>query len=129
MRRGIWAALPLYLACTPATDDAPPPPPDSGVVPSSMSWEASLLDSQGVEVGVASIRSVAHGLEVSVTLSGIPDGRHGFHIHENGECAAPDFASAGGHLNPSGMQHGMESATGPHAGDMPNVVVEGGTAR
>ena len=92
-----------------------------------MSWEATLLDTEGVEVGMASINAVAQGLEISVTLSGIPDGRHGFHIHENGECTAPDFTSAGGHFNPTGAQHGMESATGPHAGDMPNVIVEGGT--
>src|SRR5690348_14896527 len=37
---------------------------------------------------------------VEMELTGLPPGRHGFHIHENGDCGAPDAASAGGHFNP-----------------------------
>lgn len=49
-----------------------------------------------------------------------PNGEHGFHVHEHGNCASPDGSSAGGHFNPSGAPHGPQS--GPHhAGDMPSL--------
>src|SRR4051812_25563540 len=34
-----------------------------------------------------------------------PNTTHGFHIHEKGDCSAPDGMSAGGHFNPGGHQH------------------------
>lgn len=47
---------------------------------------------------------------------------HGFHVHEVGDCSAPDATSAGGHFNPDQMQHGDRQTAGPHhAGDMPNL--------
>lgn len=46
---------------------------------------------------------------------------HGFHIHDKGDCSAPDGSSAGDHYNPTQAQHG---APGPdtHVGDMGNIV-------
>lgn len=46
---------------------------------------------------------------------------HGFHIHDKGDCSSPDAASAGGHWNPSGHQHGTAEATDRHAGDLGNI--------
>jgi Cu-Zn family superoxide dismutase len=46
------------------------------------------------------------------------------HIHENGACTPPDFESAGGHFNPTSKQHGVLNPQGPHAGDLPNLLVE-----
>lgn len=56
---------------------------------------------------------------VSAQLSGLPPGKHGFHIHEKGDCSAPDATSAGGHFNPTGKPHGAPGAPEHHAGDMP----------
>ncbi len=58
---------------------------------------------------------------VVASLSGFaPGSEHGFHMHEKGDCSAPDAASAGGHFNPDGSPHGPQS--GPHhAGDMPAI--------
>jgi len=40
------------------------------------------------------------------------------HVHETGNCdPASGHGSAGGHFNPSGIAHGWQSETGPHAGD------------
>ncbi|WP_374602814.1 superoxide dismutase family protein [Arenimonas sp.] len=51
-----------------------------------------------------------------------PGSVHGFHVHETGDCSAPDATSAGGHFNPGQMQHGDRQSEGPHhAGDMPNL--------
>ncbi|MCH9685010.1 MAG: superoxide dismutase family protein [Deltaproteobacteria bacterium] len=53
-----------------------------------------------------------------------PEGLHGTHIHEVGDCSAEDGTSAGGHWNPFGMQHGMLGMGESHLGDMGNAVVE-----
>ncbi len=49
-----------------------------------------------------------------------PDSVHGFHLHETGDCSAPDAMSAGGHFNPDGAPHGPQSAA-HHAGDLPAI--------
>jgi superoxide dismutase, Cu-Zn family len=55
---------------------------------------------------------------VAAKLSGLAPGGHGFHIHEKGDCSAPDAMSAGGHFNPSGKPHGAPDTSDHHAGDM-----------
>ncbi len=49
------------------------------------------------------------------------NGLHGFHIHEKGDCSAPDAASAGGHFNPLGHLHGATTGPDRHAGDLGNL--------
>ena len=56
---------------------------------------------------------------VEAKLSGLTPGGHGFHIHEKGDCSAPDAMSAGGHFNPAGKPHGSPDTPDHHAGDMP----------
>jgi superoxide dismutase, Cu-Zn family len=47
---------------------------------------------------------------------------HGFHVHERGDCSAPDASSAGDHFAPDGRAHGRPGGPGEHhAGDMPNL--------
>jgi superoxide dismutase, Cu-Zn family len=60
---------------------------------------------------------------VSGNFSGLkPNAEHGIHIHEKGDCSAPDATSAGGHYNPTSMPHGSSTVMAHHAGDMPNIV-------
>ncbi|MEY2797479.1 MAG: hypothetical protein RLZZ119_960 [Pseudomonadota bacterium] len=47
--------------------------------------------------------------------------KHGFHIHEKGDCSAPDAMSAAGHFNPDGKPHGSPGGSHSHAGDLPNL--------
>lgn len=59
---------------------------------------------------------------IEADISGLkPDSEHGFHVHEKGDCSAPDGSSAGPHFNPNGMPHGMYDHAARHAGDMPNL--------
>lgn len=84
---------------------------------------AYLINQAGNSVGTAELieRGTAHALRLRVT--GMPAGAHGFHLHTAGVCATPSFESAGGHLNPSGQQHGSLNPQGMHLGDLPNINV------
>lgn len=70
--------------------------------------------------------TVPAGVRVTGELTGLePNTLHGFHIHANGDCSAPDAKSAGPHYNPEDRRHGR-AGTGPHhAGDIPNQVANG----
>lgn len=62
---------------------------------------------------------------VRVELRGMAPGSvHGLHIHEKGDCSAPDAASAGAHFNPAGKSHGGPTAAERHAGDLGNVTAD-----
>ena len=55
-------------------------------------------------------------------LEGLNPGKqHAMHVHEFGDCSAPDGMSAGGHFNPEGHQHGLPEQAKRHAGDFGNV--------
>jgi Cu-Zn family superoxide dismutase len=64
------------------------------------------------------------GVAVVVHIENATPGVHGIHIHEKGDCSAPDAASAGAHFNPGGMPHAAPTATQRHAGDLGNITIE-----
>lgn len=84
---------------------------------------ALLVNVAGLPAGRASVTEVAGGLRVTLDAAGLPPGTHGAHLHTVGLCTPPDFASAGGHWNPAGTKHGTMNPAGPHAGDLPNLIV------
>lgn len=83
---------------------------------------AALSNAEGEPVGSVQLTETANGTLVVADLENLPEGAHGFHIHETGACEAP-FKSAGGHYNPAGASHGFASPAGSHAGDLPNLQV------
>lgn len=87
---------------------------------------ATIRSATGRVVGHAIVREVSGGLRITVDADHLPPGQHGIHIHSVGQCDAPDFASAGGHWNPTGTKHGSLNPAGPHMGDMPNLVIAAG---
>lgn len=64
---------------------------------------------------------VSDGVRVDGEVTGLTPGPHGFHIHEKGDCSAPDAMSAGGHYNPTDMPHGDPAAALRHIGDLGNI--------
>lgn len=61
---------------------------------------------------------------VIANLSGLAPGPHGFHVHERGDCSAPDASSAGDHFNPDGRTHGPSHMENGHAGDLGNLIAD-----
>lgn len=87
--------------------------------------EAALYPTQGNSVlGVVTFSTVGDKLRVVAELSGLTPGMHGFHIHERGDCRAPDATSTGGHFNPTGKAHGNPELTAHHAGDLPQLLAD-----
>jgi Cu-Zn family superoxide dismutase len=84
---------------------------------------ATMIDRNGVEIGTAVFRPSPAGLEIALEVRNLPPGEHALHVHENPSCDPPTFESAGGHFNPERRSHGLRNPNGPHAGDLPNIVV------
>jgi len=85
---------------------------------------AELKDRNGKTVGVATFSEQPGGVLVRLEASGLTPGLHAVHVHAVGKCEGPAFTSAGGHFNPAGKKHGLKNPDGPHAGDLPNMLVE-----
>ncbi|MEP7078342.1 MAG: superoxide dismutase family protein [Chthoniobacterales bacterium] len=71
--------------------------------------------------GTVTFTMASDQIKVVADITGLTPGKHGFHIHEFGDCSAPDAKSAGGHFNPTNHQHGAPDAADRHAGDLGNI--------
>jgi len=81
---------------------------------------ATLAGTAGNQAsGTVTFEQSGDKVRVVAKVSGLSPGAHGFHIHEKGDCSAPDAMSAGGHFNPAGKPHGDPAGTDHHGGDMP----------
>ena len=79
--------------------------------------------------GLVTFTAVENGIKVVADLHGLTPGKHGFHIHQYGDCSDPSGKSAGGHFNPAGADHGGPNDIVRHVGDLGNITAgEDGTA-
>jgi len=80
--------------------------------------------------GSVTFEATDSGVMIRADITGLTPGRHGFHIHEWGDCTAPDATSAGGHFNPEASPHGGPAGPDRHVGDLGNVTADdSGVAR
>lgn len=80
--------------------------------------------------GKVTFTAVEGGVLVAAAVDYLEPGKHGFFIHEWGDCSAADGASIGPHFNPNHAKHGAPEAYERHAGDLGNIVAdEKGRAR
>ena len=63
------------------------------------------------------------GVQAEVWIENATPGTHGLHIHEKGDCSAPDAASAGGHFNAAGSPHAAPADKARHNGDFGNIEI------
>ena len=97
--------------------------PTTGGMVDAESATAALQTADGTSVGEARISRMDGGLNLILSVTGMPPGNHGVHIHQTGKCDAPDFKSAGGHWNPTDKEHGLANDNGSHMGDFVNLEV------
>ncbi|KQQ45080.1 superoxide dismutase [Duganella sp. Leaf126] len=74
--------------------------------------------------GLVTFEQTAAGVHVKAKVEGLTPGLHGFHIHEKGDCSAPDGSSAGGHFNPTSAPHGDPTHSSKHSGDFGNITAD-----
>jgi Cu-Zn family superoxide dismutase len=63
------------------------------------------------------------GVRLELTVTGVQPGTHAVHLHEKGDCSAPDASSAGPHWNPTTEDHGSWGKPPHHLGDIGNLEV------
>lgn len=126
----------LLVACSkeqPAGAPREPEPttaaPAEKTTPAEPAQEAvaQIAPTQGNTVtGSVALSSSPAGVHITGAIQGLkPDAEFGFHVHEKGDCSAPDGSSAGGHFNPTQTQHGNPTSATHHAGDMLNIKSNG----
>jgi Cu-Zn family superoxide dismutase len=74
--------------------------------------------------GVVTFTKTPDGVKVVADVEGLTPGMHGFHVHQYGDCSAPNADSAGGHFNPEGMPHGGPMSPERHVGDLGNITAD-----
>lgn len=134
----------LLAACGGSTEPpaAPPPPPPSPAAeavpaekpapaaaaappPEPRMLQVKIEPKSGSKLnGSAMLMEVEGGVKVTLSVEGVaPGGDHGAHVHEKGDCSAPDGKSAGGHFNPGGHDHALPATAKRHLGDLGNLTI------
>lgn len=117
----------LSVACGPKqTGDTGATPSGGGTANNATKKAMGKIESRSgsTVTGEAWFNSADTGKVVlNVKIAGATPGDHAVHLHEKGDCSAPDASSAGAHWNPTNMPHGAPDAAQHHAGDYGNIKV------
>jgi Cu-Zn family superoxide dismutase len=129
----LFLALPAVLAvvgCGQPNRDTPkdaatPPASEETARPSTAEHAMARIEGKSGSSlsGEATLTGGDDSVEIIVRLANATPGVHAVHLHENGDCSASDAASAGGHWNPAGAEHGMRGSSSFHSGDIGNIEV------
>lgn len=91
---------------------------------SARTVEVTLESKSGSSLaGNATLTETAEGVKVELTVQNVKPGEHGAHVHEKGDCSAPDGTSAGEHFNPTSHPHSLPTSNSRHLGDLGNIAV------
>lgn len=76
-------------------------------------------------VGHATFVEKEGKVSLTAMFEGLTPGEHAIHLHDVADCSSGDGKSAGGHWNPTGVDHGkwMEGQA-HHAGDIGNFTAD-----
>jgi Cu-Zn family superoxide dismutase len=92
-----------------------------GKAPKAVAAIESKSDSH--VTGKATFREADGKVTLKIEIEGAEPGTHAIHLHEKGDCTAPDGTSAGGHWNPTHEDHGKWVGPSFHHGDIGNIEV------
>lgn len=119
---GICGVVGLGIGVAAQTPPATSAPPTKMAAPTGKVATAKMMPTANSNTrGELTFTQDAKGIHVTGSFTGLAFGEHGFHIHEKGDCSAPDGASAGGHFNPTSSPHGARDAAERHVGDLGNL--------
>ena len=126
-----FAGVLLLTGCEPNEDtaDASMAAATEEQADESATARVEPLADSGVQ-GDVTFQAEDEGVRVTANLSGLSEGAHGFHIHENGDCGPGEDGTpggaAGGHFAPNSDPHGAptDSAGAHHTGDMGNIMAD-----
>ncbi|MCL4135434.1 UNVERIFIED_CONTAM: hypothetical protein GTU68_059052 [Idotea baltica] len=86
--------------------------------------ETKLLGNDGAVIGSLKIQKASGGVLINLKAESLKPGRHGMHFHQIGNCEDhAGFKNAKGHIAPDNAPHGFLHSKGPHAGNLPNLIV------
>jgi Cu-Zn family superoxide dismutase len=82
-----------------------------------------LYPTEGNEVnGQVTFTKMPDGrVKVNAEVYNLSPGKHGFHVHEKGDCSSNDGKSAGGHFFTDHDHHGALDNNETHVGDLGNL--------
>lgn len=96
----------------------------------TVTMHAIGADGIGSAIGTVQLADGAQGLVLTTDLRGLPPGAHGFHVHEQPDCATLTKdgkpvagLGAGGHYDPTHSGHHAGPDGAGHAGDLPLLTV------
>ncbi len=91
------------------------------------------MDAKGTQASVGSVTATdtKYGVVFTPSLSGLPAGLHGFHLHQNASCAPKEkdgkmtpALEAGGHYDPAKTERHAAPWGDGHLGDLPALFVD-----
>jgi Cu-Zn family superoxide dismutase len=97
-----------------------------------MAVQMNLLTDQGAgkSIGTVTVKDTQYGLLLIPQLTDLAPGLHGFHVHQNPDCAAGmkdnkpmAGMAAGGHYDPAGTNKHEGPYGQGHLGDLPALYV------
>lgn len=94
------------------------------VMPDASTHTAYFIKNDRASIGRVVLNETDNGVSVTLDVEGISPGLHGMHFHVKGDCSDEAFLNSGGHINPSGRQHGLKNPDGPDNADLPNLEVD-----
>jgi Cu-Zn family superoxide dismutase len=120
MRQVLVGVLVLGAGSLGLSAQAPTPDAKSTGAPAKATAKLASTANQTAR-GEVTFTAEGNGVRVVGSFSGLTFGEHGFHVHEKGDCSAPDASSAGGHFNPATKPHAGREAAERHVGDLGNL--------
>ncbi|MDD5577660.1 MAG: superoxide dismutase [Cu-Zn] SodC [Methylobacter sp.] len=104
-----------------------------GAAQADITVQMTTVDEKGVgkPIGQVIVSATPYGVVFSPGLAGLPQGLHGFHVHENPACGSKEkdgkvvpALAAGGHYDPAASKRHSQPWGDGHLGDAPALFVD-----